>query len=411
MYIYNKLWNLKSIVLSMFLITSFALAGCGGDGGEGPEPESSASIIKRSKDTAYAIVAEVLYADKTLYATTGTAFAIGNRLLATNAHVTKAFCHDSSVFPDGYIIKNVFAVQSGTGETFTLTRALTHPKYDGNPFESPDVGLFTTMKDVPQSLQLASSSEVEGLYDSGELESAELILSGFPGDVQELFQIEPGETIPQATTLTGTVATLRNFDTSVTVVGNTIDIIQHQIPTTPGTSGSALVLASNGKVVAAHNAGTVEIVIKLDNNGQPYADRVSAASNNFGIHVKHLHDLIAGFDSNSIQGFELPAKGTEYTGRYIGELSGGRNKFTFTIDAKNKLYGVSYWENYDFMLLGAVTEPVLGKVVFFDNDVDEQAMYIGYIRSQSGVEDGEFYVKNESGEFILQPSTWNVLRE
>jgi len=391
------------------------LGGCGSDSGSddkdqivGPRVDLS-TLKKRTKDTAYAIVAEVDYADKKLYATIGTAFAIRDRLLATNAHVTEAFSIDASTFPSGYIVKDIFAIQSGTGDVFVLTRALTHSEYDGDPLGSPDVGLFTTLKELPGVLDLASPEEVEALYNDGQFESADLILSGFPGDVQELFEIEPDTTVPQATTLEGSTSSLRNFDTSVRVAADSIDIVQHQLPTTPGTSGSALVLTTNGKVVAVNNAGTIETVIKIDGNGKPYADRVAAASNNFGIHVKYLHELIDGFDSNSIQGFQLPLNGTEYTGRYSGSINNSSNTFTFTIDVKDNIYGISTWSNVELTLVGKIVDN-LGRVVFVDDGIPTGG-YDGRINITTGLITSGIYSEEDSNGKFIDKSVWTAKRE
>jgi len=394
-----------SVVLLMLLSI-----GCRDDS-SGHGEDNHIDIItlkKRTKDTAYAIVAEVDYADKKLYATIGTAFAIRSRLLATNAHVTEAFSIDASTFPLGYIVKDIFAIQSGTGEVFVLTRALTHSQYNGDPLGSPDVGLFTTLKELPEVLSLASSEEVDALYDNGKLESAKLILSGFPGDVQKLFEIEPEITVPQATTLEGSTTSLRNFNTSVRVVADSIDIVQHQLPTTPGTSGSALVTTTNGKVIAVNNAGTIETVIKLDANGNPFADRVAAAANNFGIHVKYLHELIDGFDSNSIQGFALPLKGTEYTGKYSGSINNSSTTFVFTIDAKDNLFGISFWPNNVELPLFGKRADNLGKFLFIDNGQPRGA-YSGYINT--GLVQNGVYSEENSNENFIEKGNWNATKE
>ena len=62
----------------------------------------------------------------------------------------------------------------------TLLRALTHPDYTGDPVASPDIGLFTTQETLSNKLSIATDAELTDL-DLGD----ELLLSGFPGDVQD----------------------------------------------------------------------------------------------------------------------------------------------------------------------------------------------------------------------------------
>ncbi|MEZ6085463.1 MAG: trypsin-like peptidase domain-containing protein [Phycisphaerae bacterium] len=258
---------------------------------------SNSSTFAKLNDATYAVVLQIRVGpgeNDFGYFTLGTAFAVGDRLLATNAHVTEFF-NGLTDLP----VEEVVAVQSGTGEVVTLLRALTHPDYTGNPVASPDIGLFTTQELLSSKLTIASDAELTDL-ELGD----ELLLSGFPGDVQDLFEITPGTTVPQATSLTGTITALRNHDTGQVVMPENVDVIQHQIPTTPGTSGSALVRC--GKVAAVHNAGTVKIIVSVDSQGNLTQDRTAAANNNFGVHAKYLREMIDLFEDQSVQGFELP---------------------------------------------------------------------------------------------------------
>ncbi len=240
-----------------------------------PSAEESFDAMLRS---SYAVV--VAYkrgsaASDVTYAAIGTAFAVGPKKLATNGHIGDA------ILDNPFPVEQVVAVQAGTGELFPLSRVAIHPAYDGDPLSSPDVSILVTLREVPEYLTLPSAMEFPELAIG-----SDLTLTGFPGDVNELFDLVPGTTVPQATALAGSITALRSFDPTVVVDIETTDIIQHQIPTTPGTSGSPLVLC--GEVVAVHNAGTVKVVVTLDEAGMPVLDRQVAAANNFGIHVKYL---------------------------------------------------------------------------------------------------------------------------
>lgn len=223
-----------------------------------------------------------------------TAFGIAPDMLATNAHVVEATL-DSSFFP----VERVLAAQSGTNATIELVGAVVHPAYEGNPLRSPDVGILRTAEDLPAFTDLPSA-DARFTLASGD----ELFLSGFPGDVNTFLPIRLGITVPQATSLSGAISALRSFDATARVTRDTIDILQHQLPTSPGTSGSPLVHC--GEVVAVHNAGTAKLVISVDAAGNPILDRNTAASNNFGLHVKYLRELVAMVGDGSVTVQTLP---------------------------------------------------------------------------------------------------------
>ncbi len=335
------------------------------------------------------------------YVTIGTAFAVGPRLLATNGHVVDAVLSQQP-FP----VTRVLAVQSGTGRVLELLRAMKHPDYTGDPLTSPDVGLFTTKEEVSTILPLASRAEAEAVVLGDEIG-----LAGFPGDVEEFIQTIPGQTVPQATSFVGTITARRSFDRTREVTPATVDSFQHQAPTTPGTSGSAIVRC--GKVIAANNAGTVQIIVTVGEDGELRADRTAAASNNFGIHVRHLHTVVSLFQDDALQGAELPPAfeggnqgannpnpptdaptneqpgGNEtapngggndnagnpqeeeltlVTGVYSGGVTGGGADHSFAIELRGdaSIIGVSDWSGNQFQLSGSVNTDD-GTLTFVDN--------------------------------------------
>jgi hypothetical protein len=226
----------------------------------------------------------------------GTAWAADRRLLVTNAHVTQAFVEFAE---SGLQLERALAIQAGTGEVVTLLRELTHPEYDGDPLRSPDVGLFTTQQELPATLALADDGVGIELGD-------EINIVGFPGDVTDFIEVVPGETVPQATSLSGQVTALRTHDDTEAVTMENLDVIQHQAPTTPGTSGSSMVAC--GQVIGVNNAGTVNLVAVPAADGSVTFDRQAAAANNFGVHVRHIRELVGLFQDNALQGSELPAE-------------------------------------------------------------------------------------------------------
>ncbi|NOX60193.1 MAG: trypsin-like serine protease, partial [Planctomycetes bacterium] len=387
-------------------------AGCTPLPGGSTSCPSNASTFEKMNEAAYAVVLRIRVGpgeNDVRFFTLGTAFAVDDRLLATNAHVTEFFNGLTGIQVD-----EVVAVQSGTGTVVTLLRALTHPDYTGDPLSSPDIGLFTTQEELSNTLTIASDTELLDL-DLGE----ELLLAGFPGDVQDLFEITPNETVPQATSLTGNISALRSHSTNEVVTAENTDVIQHQIPTTPGTSGSALVLC--GKVAAVHNAGTVTVIVTVNAQGDLIQDRTAAANNNFGVHAKFLREMISLFEAQSIQGFELPppfqADGGQNPGGGAGGGGGGQQGPTFsgtyaggvttpataahniaiTVANDGSLTGTSSWANTgNFTLTGSVS--AAGEITFRDNaDVllnFNQGVYVGTVNATTGVASGQYFESN-----------------
>lgn len=282
----------------------------------------------------------------------GTAWAVRDRLLVTNAHVVAAFDQAAS---QGVQLSDAVAVQSGTGEIIRLLRSLTHPDYNGLPITSPDVGLLTSQEVMPDFLTLAPADSVLGLGD-------EVQIVGFPGDVEQFITSRPGVNVPQATSLLGTISSRRSHNDAEAVSTESLDVYQHQAPTTPGTSGSSMVHC--GLVAGVNNAGTIKLVVTPSptQQGQFTIDRQAAASNNFGVHVKHIHEMIELFDANAVQGVALPVPAATTSassggqGQGSGQESGlagtygaavsdaeAQHQFVFAIDAQGNISGRSEW--------------------------------------------------------------------
>ncbi len=331
----------------------------------------------------------------------GTAWAAGRRLLVTNAHVTQAYVEFAA---QGVQLERAIAIQAGTGEVVTLLRELTHPDYDGDPLGSPDVGLFTTQQELPATLELADPAVDISLGD-------EIAIVGFPGDVTDFIEIVPGETVPQATSLNGDITALRTHDDTEAVTPENLDVIQHQVPTTPGTSGSSMV--SCGRVIGVNNAGTVNLVAVPAADGSLTIDRQAAAANNFGVHVRHIAEMIGLFEDNAIQGSELPvvadisAAPTSNDDMPIGELTlvgqvlGDRaHDFEIFVADDGTITGTSTWaNNSQFSLSGQID--VDGRVFFIDDAPELSAevprgFYEGDVVSDTRIE-GVYYEEGNEG--------------
>jgi len=168
------------------------------------------------------------------------AFAVGGGLLATNAHVTDGA---AEIIRTG---GRLAAYQHESGLEVAVSAMWTHPSYTGT--FSPDVGVVRAVGLPPLPvLSIASSDTLHNLNYFDEVR-----LSGFPGELGSIDLIRP-----RATMLSGHITALRPFDQSAPATPDTAMLIQHDMPTTGGTSGSP-VLNSLGEVVAVNNSGSVE---------------------------------------------------------------------------------------------------------------------------------------------------------
>lgn len=372
-----------------------------------PERSTMFELMNRA---TYEVFGEFLVqgSDEPNYIPIGTAWGIDDRVLVTNGHVAEAY---ESIADSGLQLSRAVGVQAGTGEVVELLRAIVHPDYDGDPLGSPDVALFTTKETLPTVLTLASDSVDISIGD-------ELLLAGFPGDVDTFLTPVPGLTVPQATSLSGEVTALRSHDPTAVVTMENLDVIQHQAPTSPGTSGSAIV--SCDRVVAINNAGTVRLVFTPGDGGEPVVDRQPAASNNFGVHVRHIRALMDLFESNALQGSALPV---EAEAPVDGGMAGGEapaeavslsgsvgdstaaHEFVIVIDPDGSISGTSSWPTTgEFTLTGQLDAD---GTVFFTDDAPEQlgyrrGTYEGTITSDSTIE-GIYY---EQGQ---EDSSWAFL--
>lgn len=369
-------------VLGAVVAVTLLLAGCGG-GEDEPTDEASAEPtaeetgddgpydgrtepcptreqqLEDANAATYAVVAEIdLGGGQVDHVTFGTAWAADRRLLVTNGHVADVF---TSFAEQGVPLSRALAVQAGTGSVLELLSKTTHPDWTGDPLRSPDVALLTTKEAVPSSLVVARGAQLDVALGD------EISIVGFPGDVNTFIAIAPGETVPQATSLIGAVTALRTFDDASAVDEDNVDVLQHQAPTTPGTSGSSMVRC--GVVVGINNAGTVRQVVTPTADGSFQVERQAQAANNFGIAARHVQDLLDLWRDRAVVGVELPipaaappqdqgsgATAGALAGRYEARITQDLvNSIVFDVAADGSITGTSTWqETGEFSLVGQV---------------------------------------------------------
>lgn len=323
----------------------------------------------------------------------GTAWALEERLLITNAHVVEAFVDLGGQF------ERVLALRAGTREVYEVSEGAMHPAYNGDG--TPDVGLFVVDEALPTQLRLAARSVLLAPGD-------ELQIVGFPGDVADLdvFEVSPGESIPQATALTGRITALRAFDATEDVSVENIGIIQHQTPTTGGTSGSSMVRC--GAVVGVNFGGTPD----------------TAGANSFGIHVRHVYDLVGLFESRGLQRIDFPIEQEPPSSQGNGGDSGDGgdattligtvgdpfpHDFVIELSDDGSIVGVSRWGSAEFRLSGEFDGD--GSVVIIDDaperSEEPRGIYAGEIAD--GTIEGIYF--NEGDEETTAPWTARVAEE
>ncbi len=210
-----------------------------------------------------------------------TAFAIDRAYLVTAAHVVEGIIEvlaDPTAF--------VRAYQHETGEVRDIIAAWKHPAYVSTASDpTPDVGLLQATDFLPHVLELADASTLEGLevFD-------EVSLCGFPGSLAwiDLWPIVPGAFHPRATCVRGVVSALRPLNPYASATPANTYLIQYDLSTSPGTSGSA-VLNEDGLVIGVHIAGST-----------------GADDYNFGIRTDLLVELINWVEYGSLPGWLMP---------------------------------------------------------------------------------------------------------
>ncbi|MGE3923629.1 MAG: hypothetical protein AB7G13_11915, partial [Lautropia sp.] len=234
----KKKWLARRALLRAGMVMpvgSVSLAGllsaCGGGGGGGntdvssgggtaPVPAPSPAPILSNEDLAtYGIYLKWRASNGATGAWfRGTAFALSDRLMGTNAHIVDAILNGSvEIARVNAVTTGVGAYQAATGREVNIIEALRHPSYNRSTF-SPDVGLLVSREPLTNTLPLATE-DVASTVRRGDFVG----INGFPGDVEKLIFSDliegggftPGISVPQASLFTAPIQAIRNFDERV----------------------------------------------------------------------------------------------------------------------------------------------------------------------------------------------------
>jgi len=217
----------------------------------------------------------------------GTAWAIGDHVLATNSHVAQ---------PVGEILEkggHVYVVlNKHPDKKFEITRAVVHPGYesdhknmDGRETAVPanDVGLLVVREKLPVAFTVAPDSELKKLRSG-----YRVAYLGFPCEGMAGGGVDPRN--PVATMQSGIVTSVTDWWLGQASFDKAL-LVQHNLGATGGASGSPI-FNTKGEVVAILSAGNIINQVQISADGSAEVTRApSAAMVNFGQRA----DLLTGF--------------------------------------------------------------------------------------------------------------------
>ena len=177
-----------------------------------------------------------------------TAFAVSDTMLATNAHVAIAIAE--ALYAEG----KAEVIQHDSGARREVGWVWQHPGYTSAGSPGADVGLIEVFGEtLPVALPLAPSGWLRAMNVSDEIRTY-----GFPGDIATLLDDahEPwGLDRPRATAGFGRITGLRPLHTDQDADPDTTLLVQHDIRSVSGVSGSPI-LNAEGFVIAINALGS-----------------------------------------------------------------------------------------------------------------------------------------------------------
>ncbi len=218
----------------------------------------------------------------------GTAWAIGDHVLATNSHVAD---------PVGQLIeagRSVFVVlNKNPDKKFQITKAVVHPHYDleqanmeGESHAVPafDVGLLVVKEKLPIAFPLAPDAELKKLRSG-----YRVAYLGFPSEGLAGGGVDPRN--PVATMQSGIVTAVTDWWLGKADFDKAL-LVQHNLGATGGASGSPI-FNTKGEVVALLSAGNIIGQVQVGPDGSTQIQRApSAAMINFGQRADLLKEFI-----------------------------------------------------------------------------------------------------------------------
>jgi hypothetical protein len=218
----------------------------------------------------------------------GTAWAIGDHVLATNSHVAE---------PVGQILANggeVHVVLNGNPDKkFRVVQAVVHPLYEsgqtnanGQETAVPafDVGLLVVKETLPVAFKVAPESELKKLRSG-----SRVAYLGFPSEGLAGGGVDPEN--PVATMQSGIVTSVTDWWLGKADFEKAL-LVQHNLGATGGASGSPI-FNPRGEVVALLSAGNIIGQVRVRSDGSVQVTRApSAVMINFGQRADLLNEFM-----------------------------------------------------------------------------------------------------------------------
>ena len=208
-----------------------------------------------------------------------TAFAIGQRTLATNAHCVVALGRLKAAGAKPFVVMN-----RNPRLRLDIVQSEHHPAYyPGIKTIGADVGLLRVSQDLPALAHFASDRDLHRL-ESGDV----MFTYGFPGRLAEVAS-------PNATLVRGVIGRVTRLDGRLGDASQNV-LIQHSAFTSGGTSGSPI-FDERGRVIAVNAGGYVEpgsMRVVDPRTGRTGQFRVAQklAGYNFGIRADVIQALV-----------------------------------------------------------------------------------------------------------------------
>jgi V8-like Glu-specific endopeptidase len=183
----------------------------------------------------------------------GSGFAITPNTILTNAHVYIGALSAYIIYKQkGYNVKPV-AVRNGQSSTgqyaFILDTGGYHTQYVDTTNFTHDIGFFKTSSSMSKWISLQSALEIQKIKVGQEIGTL-----GYPGETSDRIN-----RIAYATFKNGVISSLSPFNSSdVPTISNTL-IVQHNLNTSGGTSGSPI-FDILGNLVAINNSSKKEAI-------------------------------------------------------------------------------------------------------------------------------------------------------
>ena len=424
------------------------VVGCGGGGGgdsgsSTPSTGSGTTTTNISNTDASTFMIGITKQNQQGASVTfllGTGFAISDNLIATNAHVTKGVLDTArDLARAGEKITAVTAFQSETGRAYPLLTAVVHPSYSGDT-RSPDVGLFVSREVLSAKLTLDDPQATTRLRKGDPIQ-----INGFPGDLFNFVyqNFQPGLTVPKASLLSCNIQTISNFDNRKVVdPANlaTVEMYEHGCDTSGGTSGSPIL--NSGKVVGLHNAGITVRFTATNQAGQQQFFQVPTATGSWGVHVKHLVNLVNFYNTGVLEAdkrFTLPppdalinaqpgqsagagAVGTAFRGTVSNSSNSNvTHQIQLSIAQNLAVTGTTSWPANPSLNLAARTFTLQGtaqadgRLEVRDNTPEviagfRRGVYTGVINPANGVFTGQYYELNATTNELFYFGDWTAAR-